>query len=58
VKAKLPPTTAAVMGETAEPPLSVEADSICPELIALAVGQVTVGVALFTCTLTVLLTGE
>jgi hypothetical protein len=58
VNAKPPDTVALVIGETADPPLSVEADSICPKLIALAVGHVTVGVALFTCTLTVLLTGE
>jgi len=46
------------MGETAEPPLSVDAESICPELIGLAVGHVTVGVALFTSTLTFCDTGE
>jgi hypothetical protein len=45
------------MGETADPPLSIDEASVCPELMALAVGQVTVGVAWFTSTLIVLVTG-
>jgi hypothetical protein len=43
------------------PPLSVEEASVCPYVIALAVGHAdadTVGVALFTVTLTVPVTDE
>jgi hypothetical protein len=50
VKAKLP-------GTEAVPPLKVEDAKVCPKVIALAVGHtLTAGVALFTVTLTVLLT--
>jgi hypothetical protein len=58
VKVKEPDTAALLMGEVADPPVSVDEASVCPELIALAVGHVTVGVALFTRTLTLLLTEE
>jgi hypothetical protein len=50
VKAKLPATEPV-------PPLNVEEANVCPKVIALAVGNaVIVGVALFTVTLTVLVT--
>ena len=55
---KTPATAALVMGATADPPVSVDEANVCPKVMALAVGHVTVGVALFTCTLTVLVTGE
>ncbi len=45
VNAKPPSTTSFVMGETADPPVSIEAERGCPLLIALAIGHVTVGVA-------------
>jgi hypothetical protein len=54
VNAKLPATEPV-------PPLSVEEASVCPYVIALAVGHAegeTVGVALFTVTLTVPVTEE
>ena len=50
------PTVTLVMGETADPPVSVDEASVWPTEMALAVGHVTVGVALFTSTLTVLVT--
>jgi hypothetical protein len=50
VKAKLPATEAA-------PPLNVDDAKVCPKVITLAVGHtLTVGVALFTVTFTVLVT--
>ena len=58
VKAKPPGNQAAVMGEAAEPPVSVDEASVCPVFIGPAVGHMTVGVALFTSTPTVLLTEE
>ena len=51
VKANVPGT--GVLPTTAEPPLRVDDASVWPTVIEVAVGQVTVGVALLTCTLTV-----
>jgi hypothetical protein len=56
VKTKAPST--GVLPAIAEPPLRVDEANVWPKVIALAVGNVNVGVALFTSTFTELTTGE
>jgi hypothetical protein len=50
VNANVPGT--GVLFDIADPPVSADEASVCPYVIALAVGHVMVGVAMFTCTLT------
>jgi hypothetical protein len=47
-----------VLPTMADPPLRVEDAKVWPKVITLAVGNVNVGVALFTSTLTALTTGK
>jgi len=56
VKVNMPAT--GVLPDIAEPPLRVDEANVWPKVIALAVGNVNVGVALFTSTFTELTTGE
>ena len=56
VKTKAPST--GVLPAIAEPPVKVDDARVWPKVMALAVGNVNVGVALFTSTLTALTTGK